>query len=93
MKQQSRNTSLAEKSRKKVSVKEKNLVLFNDDINTFDFVIESLIDVCQHEPEQAEQCSLIAHYNGRCPVKSGPPRRLKPLCQALSERGLLVSIE
>ena len=47
------------------------LLLFNDDVNTFDFVIETLIDVCQHEQHQAEQCTWIAHYKGKCAVKSG----------------------
>ena len=48
-----------------------DLILYNDDINTFDFVIESLVEVCGHEFEQAEQCALIAHFKGRCIVKSG----------------------
>ena len=50
---------------------ENNLVLFNDEFNTFDFVIETLIDICGHEPLQAEQCTLITHYKGKCSVKSG----------------------
>ncbi len=51
--------------------KVRNLILFNDDFNTFEFVIETLIDVCKHEPEQAEQCTIIVHFKGKCAVKSG----------------------
>jgi ATP-dependent Clp protease adaptor protein ClpS len=72
---------------------ENKLVLYNDDVNTFDWVIESLIKVCQHQREQAEQCSLIVHYNGRCSVKEGAYDKLKPLCEALHERGLTANIE
>ena len=52
-------------------VKQSEIVLFNDDVNTFDHVIDTLINVCDHTPEQAEQCSLIVHYNGKCVVKTG----------------------
>ena len=52
-------------------VKQNEIVLFNDDVNTFDHVITTLIDVCEHTPEQAEQCSLIVHYKGKCTVKTG----------------------
>ena len=72
---------------------ENKLVLYNDDVNTFDWVIESLIKVCQHQREQAEQCSLIVHYNGRCSVKEGTREKLRPLCEALHERGLTANIE
>ena len=68
------------------------LILFNDDVNTFDFVIETLIDVCEHDPISAEQCAFIAHYNGKCPVKSGEFEELKPFHLEMSERGLTVSI-
>ena len=64
---------------------ENHLVLFNDDVNTFDFVIESLIDVCLHDREQAEQCSIIIHNNGKCSVKSGTVDKLKPMA-ALVEK-------
>ena len=46
------------------------IILYNDDVNTFDHVIRTLIEVCEHTPEQAEQCSLIVHYKGKCSVKS-----------------------
>ena len=72
---------------------ENHLVLFNDDVNTFDFVIESLIDVCLHDREQAEQCSIIIHNNGKCSVKSGTVDKLKPMADALLDRGLSATID
>ena len=69
------------------------LILFNDDVNTFEFVIETLVDICEHEPCQAEQCALIAHYNGKCPVRSGSFSLLKPKYDEMTRRGLIVSIE
>ncbi len=71
----------------------KDLVLYNDDFNTFDFVIESLIDVCGHTAEQAETCTWIVHYKGKCAVKSGTVVELKPLYQELSNRTLTAGIE
>jgi ATP-dependent Clp protease adaptor protein ClpS len=73
--------------------KQKNLVLFNDDFNSFDFVIETLIDVCEHTLEQAETCTWIVHYKGKCAVKSGSVSELKPVYQELSNRNLTASIE
>jgi ATP-dependent Clp protease adaptor protein ClpS len=73
--------------------KENNLVLYNDDVNTFDWVIDSLVKVCQHHPEQAEQCSYIVHYSGRCAVKEGSFKDLRPMREALVERGLNATIE
>ena len=70
-----------------------NLVLYNDDFNTFDHVIESLIDVCHHTHEQAEQCALIVHHKGRYEVKSGTYKRLLPMKNSLTDRELTVSIE
>ncbi|QEE49926.1 ATP-dependent Clp protease adaptor ClpS [Flavobacterium alkalisoli] len=64
------------------------IVLFNDDVNTFDHVIDTLIRVCDHTPEQAEQCSIIVHYNGKCTVKTGEYDKLKPQCSQLLEAGL-----
>ena len=72
---------------------ENHLVLYNDEVNTFDWVIESLIKVCKHDRLQAEQCSFIVHNNGRCSVKDGSLIRLKPLKEALIERGLSATIE
>jgi len=71
---------------------EKELVLFNDDINTFDYVIETLIEVCGHDANQAEQCALVAHFNGKCGVKTGPLDSLKPLCDEMINRDLKASI-
>ena len=75
------------------ATKEKNLVLYNDEVNTFDFVIESLVKICKHDIIQAEQCTYMVHYNGRCAVKTGASEKLNPLCIALLERGLTAQIE
>jgi ATP-dependent Clp protease adaptor protein ClpS len=69
------------------------LVLFNDDFNTFEHVITTLIRVCEHSPEQAEQCSLIVHHNGKCTVKTGEYDDLKPRCSALLDAGLSAEIQ
>jgi ATP-dependent Clp protease adaptor protein ClpS len=76
-----------------VVVEEKKLVLFNDEVNSFDFVINSLIEVCRHETLQAEQCTLIVHYNGKCAVKNGSWEKLEPMCTALLDRGLTAEIQ
>ncbi|MGX1929642.1 ATP-dependent Clp protease adaptor ClpS [Flagellimonas sp. 2504JD4-2] len=73
-------------------LKQNEIVLFNDDVNTFDHVIDTLIKVCDHTPEQAEQCSLIVHYNGKCTVKTGEYSYLKPRCSKLLEAGLSAEI-
>ncbi len=70
----------------------KEIVVHNDDVNTFQHVIESLMDICGHEPVQAEQCAHIVHYNGKCSVKRGSFDRLEPMCSALLERGLSADI-
>ena len=70
-----------------------HLVLYNDDFNTFEHVIESLIDECHHTPEQAEQCAIIVHHKGRYEVKSGSYKRLLPMKNSLIDRDLTVSIE
>lgn len=72
--------------------KASKLVLFNDEVNTFDFVIDSLIDVCGHDPIQAEQCTLLVHYTGKCAVKEGQFNVLEPLCTGLLDRGLSAEI-
>lgn len=71
----------------------KAIVLYNDDYNTFEFVTESLIKVCNHQLEQAEQCTYLVHYKGKCVVKHGTFKKLKPMCEALLERGLTAKIE
>jgi ATP-dependent Clp protease adaptor protein ClpS len=77
---------------KKIKADLKDLVLFNDDHNTFDFVIKSLVDICRHDAEQAEQCALITHLKGKCTVNFGSWYELKPQHDQLSMRGLSVSI-
>ena len=72
--------------------KTRSLVLYNDDVHTFDYVIESLIKICDHEIMQAEQCTWIVHYNGKCAVKEGDFRKLRPMRQALNEKGLTAKI-
>jgi ATP-dependent Clp protease adaptor protein ClpS len=76
-----------------VLVEKKDLVVFNDDVNTFDHVIESLVKVCKHEVEQAEQCTWIIHFNGKCQVKRGTFEKLEPMCTALLERGITAEIQ
>ncbi|MFT5819318.1 MAG: ATP-dependent Clp protease adaptor protein ClpS [Crocinitomix sp.] len=66
----------------------KNLIIYNDDFNTFDHVIDALVKVCKHEIIQAEQCTWIIHYNGKCAVKEGGMSDLLPMRRALSERGI-----
>ena len=66
----------------------KELILFNDDINSFDFIIESLVEVCDHDPEQAEQCAMIAHFNGKCGIKFGSLSELTPMNNELNNRGI-----
>ncbi len=68
------------------------IILFNDDVNTFDFVIDALIEVCDHTAEQAEQCALLVHYKGKCAVKTGEYDELKPRCTQLLTRGLSAEI-
>lgn len=68
------------------------LILWNDDVNTFDFVIESLITVCKHTAEQAQQCTILVHYKGKCTVKTGSMDLLKPMHEQLTERGLTSEI-
>lgn len=71
----------------------RQLILFNDDINTFDFVIQVLIEVCEHEHDQAEQCALIAHFKGQCIVKNGELKFLLHIQEEMTQRGLSVSVE
>lgn len=71
---------------------EQKLVVYNDDVNTFDYVIETLISVCNHTPEQAEQCTMLIHYKGKCTVKSGSLEILKPMHEKLLSRSLTSEI-
>ena len=89
--------STKEKVQEKVQVETKaqnlnEIVLYNDDVNTFDHVIDTLIYACDHTPEQAEQCSLLVHYKGQCTVKTGIYDELEPRCTMLLDAGLSAEI-
>lgn len=71
----------------------REIVLHNDDVNTFDHVIMSLMEICDHDPIQAEQCAWIVHHNGKCSVKRGSFDELEPRCVALLGRGLSAAIQ
>ena len=71
----------------------KAIILYNDDYNTFPHVIDCLRAYCGHAREQAEQCAMIVHHNGKCDVKHGSFEKLKPVCEALLEKGLTAKIE
>ncbi|PCH52482.1 MAG: hypothetical protein COC22_03990 [Flavobacteriaceae bacterium] len=89
--------STKKKIQEEVDVLEKEtnlneIVLFNDDVNTFDHVIDALIDICDHTLEQAEQCAILVHYKGKCTVKTGEYNDLKPRCIMLLSKGLSAEI-
>jgi len=91
------NMSTKEKIQEELDVlvaedRNNEIVVYNDDVNTFDHVIETLIHVCDHTPIQAEQCSLIVHYKGKCTVKTGSYEDLVPRCSALLDAGLSAEI-
>jgi len=68
------------------------IILHNDDVNTFEHVIDCLMEICGHDPIQAEQCAWIVHHNGKCAVKRGTFGQLEPRCAALQDRGLSAAI-
>lgn len=70
----------------------KNIILFNDDYNSFDFIIQSLVEVCGHDFMQAENCAMIAHYNGKCPIKKGVIDILRPIYVEMTNRQITVEI-
>jgi ATP-dependent Clp protease adaptor protein ClpS len=70
-----------------------HLVVWNDEVNTFEWVIETLMDVCKHSYEQAEQCAYIVHFKGKYAVKNGTYDELKPMCDAITERGIGATVE
>lgn len=70
-----------------------DLIIYNDDVNTFDHVIKCLVEICEHEEIQAEQCTLLIHYKGKCSVKRGDYEALEPMCVALLDKGLSAKIE
>jgi ATP-dependent Clp protease adaptor protein ClpS len=69
------------------------LVLHNDDVHSFDYVIDALVEICEHAYEQATQCTMLVHYQGKCDVKKGPFKTLKPLKDALVDRELNATID
>ncbi len=71
---------------------ELDLVVFNDDVNTFEHVINILMKVCRHSHEQAEQCTIVIHYKGKCAVKKGSMEELKPMCEAILDSGIQATI-
>lgn len=94
---QNLNMGTREKISEKIQIaeelkKQNEIVLYNDDVNTFDHVIDTLIDACDHSPEQAEQCALIVHYKGKCTVKTGEYNDLKLRCAVLLNAGLSAEI-
>ena len=72
--------------------REHEIILYNDDVNTFDHVIECLVKICEHTYIQAEQCAYIVHYSGKCVVKTGSLEELVPKCTALLEAGLSAEV-
>lgn len=69
------------------------LVVWNDEVNTFDWVIETLIEICRHTPEQAEQCAMFIHTKGKYAVKNGSYEVLKPMCDSITDRGIGATVE
>ena len=73
-------------------VDERDLVVFNDDVNTFEHVIDTLIDVCDHSSEQAEQCTWLIHYKGKCAVKKGTFEDLAAMRKGICDRGISAEV-
>jgi ATP-dependent Clp protease adaptor protein ClpS len=71
---------------------EHEIILYNDDVNTFDHVIRCLIKICEHTFMQAEQCAYLVHFTGKCIVKTGSLEDLTPRCTALSNEGLSAEV-
>lgn len=71
----------------------RDLVVYNDDHNTFEHVINTLIKVCKHDPHQAEQCTYLIHFKGKCAVKKGAYSELKPMREGITEAGIKATIE
>jgi ATP-dependent Clp protease adaptor protein ClpS len=70
-----------------------HLIIWNDDVNTFDWVIQALMEICNHTYEQAEQCSILIHFKGKYAVKEGSYEELEPMCTAITDRGISATIE
>jgi ATP-dependent Clp protease adaptor protein ClpS len=71
----------------------KDLIIYNDDVNTFEYVIESLVSICEHTSIQAEQCTFLIHHKGKCSVKRGEFEKLEPMAVAFLDRGISAKIE
>jgi ATP-dependent Clp protease adaptor protein ClpS len=69
------------------------LIVHNDEVNTFDWVIQALVEICKHTEQQAEQCSLLIHYKGKYPVKTGSMKDLRPLKEGLTDRNIQATID
>lgn len=69
------------------------IVVWNDDVNTFDWVIITLVEICGHTETQAEQCALLIHTQGKYAVKQGEYETLRPMCEAITERGISATLE
>jgi len=69
-----------------------SLIVWNDEVNTFEWVIETLIDVCGHTEEQAEQCAMLIHTKGKYAVKHGDYDTLKPMCNTITDRGINATV-
>lgn len=76
-----------------VSIHPYNLIVWNDEVNTFDWVIQALMEVCNHTEEQAEQCAMLIHFKGKYAVKNGDYQTLKPMCNSITERGINATVE
>ncbi|HLV45719.1 MAG TPA: ATP-dependent Clp protease adaptor ClpS [Flavobacterium sp.] len=90
--------STIEKIKEEIAIEElltsnKELILFNDEVNTFDHVIDTLIRICNHDLIQAEQCAMLVHYKGKCSVKTGSYEELEPMCTGLLDAGLSAEIQ
>ncbi|WP_439506382.1 ATP-dependent Clp protease adaptor ClpS [Sediminibacterium sp.] len=70
-----------------------SLVVWNDEVNTFEWVIETLMEICGHSLEQAEQCALFIHHKGKYAVKKGDYDTLKPMCNSITDRGIGATVE
>jgi len=70
-----------------------HLIVWNDEVNTFEWVIETLMEVCNHSYEQAEQCAYLIHFKGKYAVKNGVYDDLKPQCDAITDRGINATVE
>ncbi len=75
------------------TTKNHRLVLYNDDVNSFDYVISCLVEICEHNYVQAEQCAFITHFKGKCDIKKGDYKSLKQLKQSLVNKGLKATID